>query len=138
MSTDWLQTYTAAADRRSEDEKRRQERQEMLERQKCEVKFIVWYDPQKQPYRITYIIQHYPRASLSAILPLISNLELSDKSYIELWDFLTRSWTNVTLDSEFDVDNIGETSKAGPQWVPPLVTREHPSHVGIPQKGYPT
>ncbi|KAL0057309.1 hypothetical protein AAF712_016056 [Marasmius tenuissimus] len=104
MSTDWLQTYTAAADRRSEDEKRRQERQEMLERQKREVKFIVWYDPQKQPYRITYSIQHYPRASLSAILHLISNLELSDKSYIELWDFLTRSWTNVTLDSEFDVD----------------------------------
>ncbi|KAL0065547.1 hypothetical protein AAF712_007458 [Marasmius tenuissimus] len=104
MSTDWLQSYTVAADQRSEDGKRRQERQEMLERQKREVRFIVWYNPTKQPYRITHSIQHYPHTSLSAISPLILNLKLSDKSYIELYDSLTQSWTNITSGSEFDVD----------------------------------
>ncbi|KAK1235722.1 hypothetical protein PQX77_000963 [Marasmius sp. AFHP31] len=104
MAADWLQPYTISVDKRSEDEKRMQERQQMLERQRREVRFVCWYEAEKQPYRITFSISLYPRASLSAIPPLVSNLELTDNSYIETWDLLTQSWTNITLISEFDVD----------------------------------
>ncbi|KAL0578320.1 hypothetical protein V5O48_003667 [Marasmius crinis-equi] len=81
----------------------------MSDRQKQEVKFLAWYETEREPYHLTFLIEHYPRVSLNKILPLVNTLELKDSHYIELWDHDDGCWTNITLTSEFTVENTQPT-----------------------------
>ncbi|KAG6848445.1 hypothetical protein H0H93_016900, partial [Arthromyces matolae] len=98
---DWAGARSVAEREHVSLKKAKIKKEEMQKQEDRTVLLVVWYADGKEPLRLNHYIESFPKFQLASSASLISDLDLTPRSYVDLWQ---GEWNTITLDTVFNVE----------------------------------